>query len=161
MSTSLMNWSEKLGRTQPRILTFVFDITGAKAISEKVPGNPVLTAFDALSAQSDIDDFLGTSGEFNLAAFDATALGVDAFGMIVDMKEQCDTILSAEIKTLSGANLDTIAEAGASGGALSDSTLEPGALVGANGNIAVRFVSSGLDALASGLLMVKIAWLPK
>lgn len=170
-NSSLMYWNDKHSKTQARELTFWFEITGAKTNSAGIAGYPVLTLYDAVSGQSDIDDFLLTSSEFTAAQFDATAMGTDAFGVIVDMRGrqalgtsssqtgQADKLVAAEAALY----VDDVAitDANATNLALSDSTLEPGASLGANGNLAARFVLAGLDAATDGMVKVTFHWIAK
>lgn len=158
-STSLMYWSDKLGKTNGRFEKFNYVINGAQDIALKKPGAPILHSFDAIT-QADIDDHLGTSSEFTAAQFDATAMGVDAIGFIINMQGQADSFLCAKVRIYgSDGALDT--EVRCEPGALSDSTLENGALVGANGNLAIRAVVLGIDALAAGNVEVEFEWISK
>lgn len=170
-SASLMYWNDKHGKTQARELTFIYEITGAKTNSPAVAGYPALDLYDAATNQAQIDDFLLTSSEFTAAQFDATAMGTDAFGVIVDMRGrqalgssssqtgQADKLIMAEAQLY----VDDIAvsDGNATNKALSDSTLEPGASLGANGNLAARFVLGGLDAATDGIIVVKFHWIAK
>lgn len=161
-ATSLMYWQEKLGKTQPRSATFLWEITAAKTISPLVPGIPVLSTFDALASQAVIDDFLGTTNEFLLAAFDATAMGTDAFAVIVNMAGQVDKVLSAKFATYSGtAGVTEALNCIKSSSSLTASSLSAEFAKGANGNMAARFVSTGLDALTAGILRVDLSWISK
>lgn len=162
--TSLMYWGEKLGKTQPRVLRFAWSITGAKAISPLVAGMPVMTGFDAadFASQAAIDAFLGTSSEFLLAAFDSTALGTDAFACIVAMQNQAAKVLQAKLTINSGTGGSTVAaNCVAASSAMTSSSLTAQVAVGANGNIAFRGVSTGLDSLTSGVITLDIHWVSK
>jgi hypothetical protein len=151
-SPGLFFWQDKLGRTNPHCVVFNFKITGAKAVSQLPAGLPVLTSFDAIASQAVIDDFLGTTNEFLLAAFDATAMGTDAFACIVNMAGQVDTLYAVEAYFDDGTQVaNAIAAAG-----LTASTLAYEAATGANGNMAVRVVLTGLDAATSGILSIKM-----
>lgn len=160
--TSLMYWQEKLGKTQPRVLKFAWEITGAKAVSSLVAGIPVLTAFDAVASQTVIDDHLGTTNEFLVAAFDATSQGTDAFSVIVNLGKQAEKLLFAKASVHSGTNGLTLVESAAkSSSALTASTLASECAKGANGNLAAKFVLTGVDALTSGVIVVELAWISK
>lgn len=166
--SSLMYWSEKMGKSQPRILTFTWEITGAKAVTEHPQGIPVLYSFDALT-QAQIDAFLTTpyvtsSSEFTLAEFDATSMGTDAFGGIIDMKGQADDVLWIDSKT----NLDPTADgllhnSDVAVSSLSDSTLANNIEValGSAGNIGFKQTVTGLDAATNGMIMIQIGWISK
>lgn len=160
--TSLMYWQEKLGKTQPRYARFAYEITGAKAVSSLVPGIPALSAFDAVASQAVIDDFLGTTNEFLLAAFDATSMGTDAFAVIVNMGKQVDRLLYAKAQTHSGTNgLTALTSAVKSSSALTASTLASECAKGSFGNMAAKFVLTGVDALTAGIIVVELAWVSK
>ncbi len=90
--TSLFYWNQKFGKTQPRELKLIWTITGAKTVSTVPIGAPVLTAFDAISSQSTIDNFLGTVDEFLIIDFDSTAMGADAFACIINMGGQAQSL---------------------------------------------------------------------
>lgn len=159
MGTSLVYWQDKLAKTQPRRLKFVYKINGAKDISEVIPGTPVLAAFDALT-QADIDAHLGTSSEFTAAQFDATAMGLDALGLIIDMQGQASKVVMASARLVGADEVEDAEERMLAEG-LTDSTLESEAALGANGNIALRTVLTGLDAATAGHVEVEIFWISK
>jgi len=161
-SRGIIYWNEKLGDTQPWSLKFIYDINGAKDISLVIPGQPIYHSFDAIAAQATIDDFLGTSSEFTIAQFDATALGVDAIGGVIKMNKQVAEGVMMRVSLRSGADGSTIAEDNVSFVAsLTDSSLTTQAAVGADGNIGWRAVVAGLDAATAGLVVVEIDWLAK
>ncbi len=163
--TSLIYYQEKFGKTQPRRLTFVWSVTSG-AFTEQVKGNPILLTQGAISAQSTIDNFLGTTSEFNYLAFDATSMGTDAVGVIVDMKGQAATAVSARLTMNSSTYLATTAYAAALGGSLTATTLETAFACGlsstvtGSGNLAFKGVISGLDAI-TGLVQLDILWISK
>ena len=157
-STSLHYWNEKLPKTQPRLLKFVYNITGAKAITSIVAGIPVLHSFDAIASQAVIDDHLGSTNEFLLAGFDATAMGTDAIAFIVDMKGQAKKCLQAKIR-MYGSDGALDIEEQMQFSTLTASTLASEAELSSAGNIAVRGVITGLDALAAGTLEIEIEWI--
>ena len=159
-STSLMYWQEKLYKGAPRTMTFEYEITGAKAVSPLIQGIPVLSSFDAIT-QPTIDTFLGTSSEFTTAKFDAVAMGVDAFGIIVDMAGQVQQFLSAYITVYSGANGATVVPEGIKQAGLTDSTLATEAALSSLGNLGFRGIVAGLDALGSGLIKIELNWISK
>ena len=163
--TSLMYWQEKLGKTQPRVLRLEYEITAAKTVSPLVPGIPAITSFDAIAAQSTIDNFLGTTNEFLVTAFDATAMGNDTFAAIANMSGQVQRITKVVASCYSGTAGSThVFRVVKSSAALTASTLATEAAVGANGNVAVK-VDFGntpdFDALTAGLIVLEIYWISK
>lgn len=158
MSQPIFYWNEKLGKTQAHKLVFEFQITAAKTVAPKPLGQPVLTTFDALASQSVIDTFLGTTNEFLLAQFDATSMGTDAFGMLVNLGGSLGQAASGVVmhaSVFSGTYNATTVNANAIAGSLTASTLETAFAVGANGNLGVKLVAAGLDALTSGIIRVE------
>lgn len=159
--SSLFYYNDQLGKVVPNELVLQFKITGAKASSALVANTAILTSYDAVASQAVINNFLGTSNEFLLAAFDATAMGTDAFAVIVNMNGQAKKLLSVSAKVMSGSNGATVAECADVAEGLTASTLACEGALGANGNLAGRFVLSGLDALTSGMIEVRFCWIAK
>lgn len=160
--SSLFYYNDQLGKVVPNELVLQWQVTGAKALSPLVANTAMLYSFDAIAAQSDIDNFLGTSGEFAVAAFDATAMGVNAFAVIVNMNGQAKKLLSVQAQLRSGTNGATFAQCAApASAALTASSLSCQGALGANGNLAARFIVAGLDAATSGILQVKFSWISK
>lgn len=158
-------------------LILKFNITAAKTVSPMpISNNAVLTAFDAIASQSVIDNWLGSTNEFLVAAFDATAMGTDAFACIVNMSglkagvdasstgslAQAQSLLCAQISLFSGSNGATaVSEGVASVATLTASTLSTQAACGAFGNLALRAVLSGVDVLTSGIIVVRLHWVSR
>lgn len=163
MANSIFMWQESLEKTVPHVTQLCYKITGAKTIVPQLQGlqAAALTAFDAIASQSVIDNFLGTTNEFLVAAFDATAMGTDAFAVIVNMKGQAAQLAGMDVRVLSGTNGATETIASASVGTLTASTLETAYALGAYGNIAVKSVLTGLDALTAGQIIVNLRWVSK
>jgi len=153
-------------------LILKWNITGAKT-STPLPLNrsSVLTVYDAISSQSTIDDFLGSTNEFLIAQFDSTAMGTDAFGFLINMsgqapglttttnKAQAAQLLAATISLYSGANGATVVNEGVvSVTTLTSSSLSTQCAVGSYGNLAMRAILTGLDALTSGLIVARLHW---
>jgi hypothetical protein len=155
---SHMLWSDKLQGAQTKTLDLIFPITAAKTVTA-TPG--VLTAFDAVASQAVIDSFLGTTNEFLVAAFDATAMGTDAFAAIVAMEGQCKELVSADATSYTSAGAVSDEKHVLDSAALTASTLETKCAKGADGNVALKVVLTGVDALTAGYIHVKLHYLSK
>jgi hypothetical protein len=159
--TSLMYYNEKLGKTNPRELVLFLNITGAKAVSPRPIGPPILTTFDAIASQSTINNFLGTTDEFTIAQFDGTAMGTDTLGVIINMSGQVGYVLGVTTQCYSGANFATLTTNTSIGTGLTDSSNTSQCAVGADGNMALRTVVSGMDILTTGVIVLRIMWISK
>lgn len=168
MSAGLFYFQEKLGKTAPHRLVLAWQITAAKTASSLPMGNPSLIAFDAVASQAVIDAFLGTTNEFLVAAFDATAMGNDMFAAIVDMKGQMKDLVGVNTRCFSAyatagseAEVSRFAPKSAS---LTASSATTQAAVGANGNLAFR-VNFGntpdFDGLTDAFIVSEILWISK
>ena len=164
-ATSLVYYQEKLLKTQPRKVSFVWTASSG-TLTPAVQGSPILVTQAAIASQAVINDFLGTTSEFDYLAFDATAMGTDAIGVIVNMQGQARTAIWAEIKQFSGTYQVTQAGARSAGGVLTASTLETAYACGfstsitGSGNLAFKGVISGLDSL-TGTLVLDLGWIAK
>lgn len=161
--TPLFYYNAELQKSQPRVLKLRYKITGAKTVKDLLgSGQAVLTAFDAIASQSVIDNHLGTEDEFDADAFDATAMGADAFAGIVNMAGQASKVIRMEARCYSASN--TLVTRHAQGGDLTASTLETAVAKGDDGNIAFK-VDFGntpdLDALTAGTIEIDIEWVAK
>ena len=165
MDTSLSYFNGSLLKTLPREAKLVWEITAAKTVAPLAMGLPVLTAFDAISSQSVIDNYLGTTNEFLVAAFDATAMGNDMFAGIVNMGGQGAKLLGYEAVCYSGTGGSTqVLRAVKASSALTASTLVSECALGANGNLAFKIDfgnTPDFDALTSGLIVVNLLWVSK
>lgn len=160
-SVSNMYWGDKAQRGQALQLDLLYQITAAKTV-KALNANVSLTTFDAISSQSVINDFLGTTDEFLVAAFDATAMGADMFGGIVDMGGQVSELLSLEAVCYSGSDGLTVVQSGVNASAsLTASTLKTEAAKGSAGNLGFK-VNFGntpdFDALTSGLIKITLRY---
>ena len=160
---SLTPWSSSLARAEPYILHVEFAITAAKTFRALSAGYPALPFADALT-QAQIDNFLGSSGEISVLKYDATAMGDDMFGCIIDMKGQCAELESVFYVCHSGTGGLTSVSGKIAAGTMADSTASTGALLSANGNPYVRIAfgnTPDFDALTSGVVTLQLTWLPK
>ena len=163
-ATSMMYWNDRVQASQPRELRLLFTITGAKAVTD-VLRSPTLTSFDAVASQAVIDAHLGTTTEFALAAFDATAMGADTFAGIVNMGGQVAEVYSLRATCYSGTAGATKVELFCEDSAtLTASTLATEVAKGANGNVAFKCNfgnTPDFDALTAGQIEVVITWRAK
>lgn len=160
---NLMYWQEQLYKTQPRVLKLEFKITGAKTLVPILPPMPALTSCDALT-QSQIDEALGSANEFLAADFDATAMGNDAFGGVVNLKGQCAKLLMMKAECYSGTGGATKVERCVQALGLTASTLESACEVSSLGNIGFKVDfgnSPDFDALTSGTVVIELHWVSK
>lgn len=153
----IQHWSSKIEGGQTPSDIFWFDITGAKT-NTPLSGPAVLTAYDAIAAQSTIDNFLGTTNEFLIIDFDATAMGTDAIAFIVNYETQVNKLVMAEVTVYDGNTAVVTTTKGILPAGLTASTLANEAELGAEGNVAVRAVVTGLDALTSGVIKLELFW---
>lgn len=165
-ATSLVYYQEKLGKTQPRRLQLAWSASSG-TLTALVAGYPILATGAAISAQATIDTFLGTTSEFNYLAFDATSMGTDALGILIDMKGQARQAVWAKLTSYSSTYFATTANAVANGATgITATTLETALSCGdsssitGSGNIAFKGVISGLDSL-TGVLTLDIYWISK
>lgn len=162
--TGVFYWNDRLGKTDPRTLTLIWDITGAKTVVSNPIGQPVLPTYDAISSQATIDDFLGTVNEFTTAQFDSTSMGADTFGFLVAMQGQGQALAGMEVTCYSGTGGGTAVTRYVKAGTLADSTLETAVELGAYGNIAAKINfgnTPDFDGLTSGTILVKLFWVSK
>lgn len=156
-------YQDKFGKTQPRELFFNWKITGAVTVVSLpvAVASVAYVTFGAIAAQSTIDNFLGTTAEFNYLAFDATSMGTDAMGIIINMAGQAKRLDAFSIAAYSGSGFATVYQAGAWNNGITNTTLETACALGANGNIAVKvdFHQSGsFDSLTSGNIQLRVLW---
>lgn len=147
-------------------LSLVFNITGAKTSTPlPIQNSAVYQFYDAIAAQATIDDFLGTVDEFLIVQFDATTMGADMFGCLVNMAGQASSILYMNASCYSDTGGATaVTRVVQPSATMPSSTLGTACAVGADGNIAftVSFGNSpDFDGLTSGTIVVDIVWLSK
>lgn len=158
--------NEALARHQTTPLRLSFTITGAKTATIQGP-NPFQATFGfdtpgsatAALGQTTIDNLLVIPNEVIAAtAFGSTAMGVDAFGLVVLFNNQLRAIRSMHVSSNIG-----------SGGATVDTwcagttTALPNTLpalsrcyITSAGNLAAQFVLAGLDAATSGTIQIDL-----
>lgn len=159
----LFYWQEQLYKTQPRVLRLEYKITAAKTLAPVLSPMPALTSCDALT-QAQIDDALGSVNEFLAADFDATAMGADTFGGVVNMKGQCAKLLSMKAECYSGTGGATKVERCVQALGLTASTLETACELSSLGNLGFK-VDFGntpdFDALTAGTVVIELHWISK
>lgn len=150
---------------QFRKLTFVWQITGAKAAALLLPQPEATFGFDAPGSataalgQTTIDNLLGSTNEVLAAtAFGSTALGTDAFGFVINMNGQIKSVKAASI----------VSNVGASGASvtaycLGQTTALPNTLPAlarvqktSGGNLAGQFVLANLDSATAGVVILEV-----
>ncbi len=160
MSTSLVRWNDKAGKSIPRVDVYTYSITSAVA-TPLVAGYPALVSFGALT-QATIDSYLGTSSDVNYLNFDATSLGTDAIGFIFDMAGQCKQLVSVGIVMRSGTGFVTTVERYATPNDVMVNTqlAVAEAALSTLGNPYARFVVTSIDS-TTGYIDVTVKWISK
>ena len=144
-----------------------FAITGAVTQSPRpIDDSRALNGFGAAAfTQAIIDAHLGTTSEFTAAQFDATSLGADAQGVVVDMGGQVEELISMTGRCYSAtAGLTLIEVAVEDSSTLTDSTLITECAKGASGNVGIKIdwtSSPDFDGLTAGLVEIKFNWRSK
>lgn len=154
--------NSQLAASQPRVLKLMFTITGAVTVTDPLKSGALVT-FGAISAQATIDNYLGTTSEFNYLAFDSTAMGADTMGVIVNMGGQCAEVYQMTARCYSASN--TIVERQVEdSAALTASTLVTEIAKGSSGNVALKVDwgnTPDFDALTAGTIEITILWRSK
>ena len=157
--------SKRAGRIHHDV--YIYDITAAVTQSPlPLDDQSALVGFAAGAfTQALIDAHLGTSSEFTAAQYDATSMGADAQGIILDMGGQCEDVLFMAAKCYSAADGGTQVELGVKkSSTLTDSTLTTEVAVGANGNVGIKLDwtnSPDFDALTAGQVVIDLYWRAK
>lgn len=170
-SQALTYWQQNMGKSVPHTVEFSWTITGAGTYSEIVVGQPVLQLRAAASSQAQIDNFLGTTSEFNYALLGSTQMGTDAIAFIVNMGGQAAKAVYAEcsfwseagynMNTIEGSDTDPLVQNQRVPPIALADTLTPKYALGANGNLAAAFVLTGLDAATVGMITARFAFISK
>ena len=156
--------SDSMSRGECIQIDLYFEVAGSgNTITQNHTGNAALITFGALT-QAQIDQFLGSASEINYLAFDGTALGTDAMGLIFNFGGQVDKLISVTYETRSSTALGTVAAVtllGSAATTLANSTLANGIMLTAAGNVAARIVLSGQDSLTNYVGKLSIVWRSK
>lgn len=161
--TSLFYWQDQWGKVQPQVLRLQYNITGAAASSPIVPNSASYTFYAALSAQSQVDNFLGTTNEFLYTAFGSTAMGADAFAGLVNMNGQASSVVMMVARCYSNTGGADLVTRQCQAGTVADS-LQTAVQCGADGNIAFQIAfgnTPDFDGLTSGTIDIEIHWISK
>lgn len=161
--TSLFYYNPALAKTNARCLSLQFQITGAKAVTSLPMGPPILNTFDAIASQAVIDDFLSTVNEFLVAQYDATSMGTDAQGVIINMDGQVSAVTGMDCRCYHGTPPTTLlSRATYPIATLTSSTLETAIALGAFGNIGLKFNwGNSFDGFTDGYIIMDIYWISK
>lgn len=162
--TSLFYYQPQLAKTNPRLLSIQMKITAAVTASTLPMGYPILNTFSAIATQSVIDDFLGTTNEFLVADFDATAMGNDTQAIIINMDGQAQYVAGFEARCYSGSGFTTLVQRAKYEADLTASTIETAIQLGDEGNIALKIDwgnTPDFDALTDAYIVVDIYWISK
>lgn len=165
MSTvpSIMPYNEAFIKGAPRLLSLVWNISGAVTVASRPLGMApsLLVTFGAIASQSVIDTFLGTTDEFSYLAFDATSMGTDAMGVIVNMKGQAGDLLMVQSTCSTGATT-VIQKLALKSSTLTDTSLTTEAALGADGNLAYKVVwANSFDGFTSGMIRSDLYFIAK
>lgn len=159
-------FEDKLASHQKVEVSVAYVITGAKAGRFILPSPSAIVGYDTGDfSQAAIDALLGTTNEFiSGTAFGATAMGTDALGLVLNLQGQ--SALTSECFSEASVSLGSAAAVEVA--CKDQTTALPNTLaapmrvqVGANGNLAVQLVVSGLDAATSGLILFRFSIQPK
>ena len=160
-ATALMYYNDQWGKVIPRCLRLEYGITGAKAASALVPNSGSYVFFDALTAQTQVDNFLGTTNEFLYTVFGSTAMGADAFGGLVNLGGQAAVVTQMVAECYSAS--DTLVTRQAVNATITDAATTQ-VQRGSSGNVGfvVQFGNTpDFDGLTGGTIVVSIYWVSK
>lgn len=157
---SLMYFQDQFQTGIPRRDYFTFSITGAKASSLVLQQSAISGFYDTIT-QATIDAFFGSTNEILAIKYDSTAMGTDAFGVLLNYGGQVQTLVKARAYSATGTGNATEVPRTTLNGGLTDSSLSTQGVLTTLGNIGLRFVITGLDALTSGLIVVEVDWISK
>jgi hypothetical protein len=163
--TTMFLKSDALQRSQVQELNFYLKITGAKTNAAlSLVSYPLLAGYDAADlTQVLVEGFLGhTSTAACATIFDATSLGTDAFGFVIDMQGQCGTLLGyqcAVVQTAGGTPANTSLLTQASQTALTSALTSVCAAY--DGDIYGRVVAGNLDSATAGYIHLRVLYRSK
>lgn len=154
-------WGDKAGRGQPRRSTFLWKITGA-ATQKNLNANASLAQSGAITDAA-VATFLGeTSSPFLADSFDATSMGADVFGGVIDMGGQVQELYGMRAEVLTADTGATVVKGGEAAANLTATLLTECAAKNGNIGFKVNFGNSpDFDGLTAGLIIVEFFWRSK
>lgn len=159
-------YTSREGKTV-HISTFRFTIT-ATNVTQNLPIDDTRALSGQAAAaftQAIIDAHLNTTNEFTAAQFDATSLGADAQGIVIDMGKQVGELIGVWARCYSATGGATLVELGdIPSTTLTDSSLQTECALGADGNVGAKFDwtnSPNFDGLTAGQIVVDVHWRSK
>lgn len=159
--TSLFYYQDQYAKACPRRSRFVWNISGAKTAALIIPQSGVLSTFDAIASQAVIDGFFGSTNEILLDKYDATAMGTDAFGVLLNFNGQLQSIVLVEGYTSTSTGGATLVNRVTQAAGLTASTLQTAAVCTSSGNAGLKFIFTSVDGLTSGQIVVDVSWISK
>lgn len=160
-------WDDGLSRSQAEEITLVFQKTSSSTIAPVTKSKgPALVGMGAnldfstaALCQASVNTLLGMptateTTEVDCATYFASApMGVDAMGIVASFSGQVRSVVAMTASLLPTASTAGTA-VGVPPGALSATLATNGFVATTNGNVAARIVLTGLDAAATGSLVL-------
>lgn len=158
--TSLFYYQDQFLKTLPREDWIVFNITGAATNALILPNSAILSTYAALT-QAQIDAFFGSVNEILADKYDATAMGNDAQGVLVNFNGQVNRLVAVTGTCYSSTGGSTAVTRQTQAGGLTASTIETAAVLTANGNVGLKFDwgnTPDFDGLTAGTIAIRLLW---
>ena len=159
-SSGLSYYSPDLADVDARKVDVIFEMTGVATAVPIPDAGGTLGFFGPLTTQSEIDDFLGTTDEFDVADFNATSMGADAYGVLINMGGQADQVFGFKA-TLDFGGTAVVQALGMPLPAIDGTVLNNQVALGSEGNIALITIMAGLETAGTGLLTLEVYWKAK
>lgn len=160
--------SDALQARQFHELKFLIDISGAKtaALCPAQKGSPIVFGFDAGGSltSASLDTFLGVTGDVvGDTCFDATSLGTDALGFVVNQEgfAKKAVYMRANVVTTAGGTPATVLIGKAGVSTALTSSLSIAYAVSPAGNLYGRIIASNLDAGTAGFIELVLVFQSK
>ena len=164
-SPGLFHWQDQYLKGVAKCDTFILNIpaAGVGAITA-VPSQSALLSTTSALTQATIDAFFGSVNEILADKYDATAMGADSQGVLLNYLGQVEKLCYVEASCNSGTGDGTVVPRSAKDTGLTASTIETAATKTALGNIGLKFNwgnTPDFDALAAGTIVIKVYWVSK